>query len=1165
MSLTEEKRQFKIIGLLILLSASLFFPFIQNNLNVSYEENRDTDFVKTSATRFVTQQWINNPTFESPIEPTWYWENGTEGDNSDMDATTSPGEANYMVLGENGIFTFSGVPNNTWAAMPNLDWGVFPDNHGFDDNGCWVGYRWYEGDGDETGQTPSIQWKKQIDLPIDMADFRITSASIEVKFNATVTATDPGGIEVPGDSCDYLDIGDWARFYVLIEDLENEYQPFELARNRTRNLGSDGPPAITNITNTPLDSIDEELLIEYLELVLGINSTSFNITLGIDLYCEDNDSGLEDDIWDDLRFNSYNLTFTYEKKIDHSTSISWNQKGDKLDGGSVQIDDAKFFFKYKINNIWPSSAPLSEIRFFINNKTFGEGIIKLTSANTSFQEAKVGGFDVTSLITTDVNITVSIEVFLKDTFELAEVYNISIDDVYLNISYTETFPDYGTDLELFLDGDDKTLEPVIKIPFNHMLNITVTYKGNVSGNHISADSATLEGKISGDLTEDFALEHYYFIVNSTELGLGISVLTVTLQKINYETESVQIFVEVIERETQLMLYINDNLKYDSATIDSQYDEFLNVTIFYIDNLTLLHIDEASVDLLGFGSMDEGLNQYNFTLNTNNLSQGVNVVTIFAQKNNYQSQTIQFFINIQIRSTYVKFYVEEEEINEGDTVNSQFDLSLNVTVLYRDNNTDSHLTGANVDLLGLGSFDEIGSQFNFSIQTNNLTKGINILTIFCQIDGYQAKTIQFFINVDERATELILFINGLQKNQSDTIQFEANELINITIFFKDYLTGSHLSGANVELLGINSLEEIGSQFNITINSTDLAQGINILTIFAQLTNYQPKSIQFFIEVIERATQLQLFINGEDKTADPVFELPIGSMINITIKYYDNRTGFEIPNALIQLIGESLFESLTENLMLNQYTIILDSSTLLLGVKLFTIVAQLPTYQINTIDVRITVDRVSTLIDTISGLNTADIEPLDDFLIQIVLNNADFGGSIKNATVTYRWDNGQGILLDSDNDGIYEVILNNVPAGSYRIYINAYAGEKYDFIDDFEIILNVIAQPGPDITIIIISLAIGVGGLSLGIILYQKHFKYPPKVRKMRKLRKKIMRGKKLKPISLQTRDEIIKNNLLENKAQISEETTKNLNSVKKKNIKKIETEKSNFHEKFEGEV
>lgn len=1240
MSLTERKRQFKTIGFLILLSISLFFPYIQNIVDVSYVENRDTDFVKTSAQRSVTTQWIKNPTFESPIEPTWYWENGTEGDNSDMNATTSTGQANYEVLGETRTFTVvSGIINSSTSP----GWEYFnktgflpPDTAQIRSYGCYVSHFWNDG----PNQFPSAQWKTNVSVDIDMSDYVITSVSLEVIVNASVNAN----VDTPNDngSWENFAIGDSVTFYSQISDLEYNSPLYTVASNKTKYLGQQNAsvPTILTIPDSPLETVSQ------IDLITALNSafekdpshSNFTLTLGIDIYSEDNLGSADPDNFDDLIIKTCNLTFTVKKKIDQSTTRSWNQVGNTLDSANIQITDAKFFFKYKVNNTWPSSAPLSEIIFYINDKSFDEGIIKLTSATTSWKEAKVGGFDVTSLISTDVNITVAIEVFLKDTFELNQIYSISIDDVYLNISYIETFPDYGTDLELFLDGEDKTLNPVIQIPIKDILNITVNYKDNVSGNHISADSATLEGKVSGDLTEDFALEQYYFIVNSTDLGLGISVLTVTVQKINYETESIQIFVEVIERETklqlliddtprsnnetvdvkfneflnftvfyednlnnthidaasvellgfgsmnetsnqynftlntndlnqgvniitifaqknnyqsqtiqiyvnvveratQLMLYIDNDQKFDSDTIFSQYDEFLNITIFYIDDLTSLHIDGASVDLLGFGNMDEGLNQYNFTLNTNDLSQGVNVLTIFAQKNNYQSQTIQFFINIQIRTTYVKFYVEGEEINDGDAINSQFDVSLNVTVLYRDNNTDSHLTGADVDLLGLGIFDEIGTQFNFTILTNNLVKGINILTIFSQIDGYQAQTIQFFINVDERATALILFVNGIQKNQSDTINFEANELINITVFYNDYLTDAHLSGANIELLGVNNLDEIGLQFNITINSNDLEQGINILTVFAQLLNYQPKSIQFFIEVVERATQIQLFLNGIDQTADPVLELPIGTLINITLKYYDNRTGFEIPSAVLQLIGESLFVNLTENLILNQYSIIFNSSNLLLGVKLFTIVAQAPTYQINTVDIRITVNRVSTSIDTVSGLIHVDIDPSDDFLIQIVLNNTDFGGIIKNATVTYRWDNGQGILTDSNNDGIYEATLNNVPAGSYRIIIYAYAGENYDFRDDFEIVLNVVAPPALDITIILISLAAGVVGLSVGFVLYQTHFKYPPKVRKMRKIRKKIGKGKKLKPLTVKTRDNIITSVIESNKDMLSIEKEK----------------------------
>jgi len=310
--------------------------------------------------------------------------------------------------------------------------------------------------------------------------------------------------------------------------------------------------------------------------------------------------------------------------------------------------------------------------------------------------------------------------------------------------------------------------------------------------------------------------------------------------------------------------------------------------------------------------------------------------------------------------------------------------------------------------------------------------------------------------------LIILINSTLIQADETVNVEIGECLNITVFFRDN-NSIPLNGATINITGgaftyLLSEDILRNQYNFTLNTNDLEQGINILTIFAQLDGYQNQTIQFFIEVIEGATNIQLFLNGIDKTADSVLEIPIGALINITVKFYDNQTGLEIPNALVQLIGESLFENLTENLILKQYSIILNSINLFLGVKLFTIVAQAPTYQINTVDIRITVNRVSTSIDTVSGLIYIDINPGDDFLIQIVLNNTDFGGTIKNATVTYRWGYGQGILTDSNNDGIYEATLINVPAGSYRISINAYAGENYDFRDDFEIVLNAIAPPG-----------------------------------------------------------------------------------------------------------
>ena len=188
--------------------------------------------------------------------------------------------------------------------------------------------------------------------------------------------------------------------------------------------------------------IDEEDIIFFLDRVLGHDNRNFTFTLGIDIYCEDNYPDLEIDTWYSLRIKSCNFSFDYERIIDKFTSISWNQDCDKISDLSpytVLVDNAILNFNYKIDKDWPiNSSPNSELRMIVNNNRLPE-VIKLDSATTSYQPAKLGGFDVTNLITDDVN--VSFELYIADDFKWDDNITISIDDASLIISYTIIEPD----------------------------------------------------------------------------------------------------------------------------------------------------------------------------------------------------------------------------------------------------------------------------------------------------------------------------------------------------------------------------------------------------------------------------------------------------------------------------------------------------------------------------------------------------------------------------------------------------------------------------------------------------------------------------------------------------------------------------------------------------
>lgn len=444
----KKKRNFIVYIALLLFSVNLIL--LNPYLTFSTEENLELDIINISGEDFYPNvPWLNNSGFDLPVYP---WFSEIEGDISDVGATSIQGQADFEVYGDERTFSnVSGTPlSQDWLNVTNPSFPALPDFHEIDEYGCEISHSWI--DPTDAFQSLSVHWDRNITLPVDMSDYNITSVSLNTVVNASVTpfGTSPlyrGGIDVEGDtvdgaSPDFTREYDYARFYVLISDLEKD-DVFEISFNQTTNLGQDSGPTIANLTDFSLFTRPEESLISYLTTVLNNDPEhkSFTLSLGIRIFCTDNGQG-DNDTWNSLRINSCNFTFTYEKIIDQFTKASWEQEGKKISGSGIQITKANLNFKYKIDQTWPSLlSPNSELRVLINNKKHTE-TNKLSSATDTFQLAKAGGFDVKSLILTDINISVSIQIFLADRFDLDHNITISITDVYLNISYIETYSDY---------------------------------------------------------------------------------------------------------------------------------------------------------------------------------------------------------------------------------------------------------------------------------------------------------------------------------------------------------------------------------------------------------------------------------------------------------------------------------------------------------------------------------------------------------------------------------------------------------------------------------------------------------------------------------------------------------------------------------------------------
>ncbi|MBY8991395.1 MAG: hypothetical protein KGD58_11625 [Candidatus Lokiarchaeota archaeon] len=463
MSSKKKFRDILLVLTIFFISAPLFTGLMVDSTSnsktfeLSYLENLQPSEVIDHP----NNSWIDNPTFEGAGIP---WFSSTDGDDTDVNAAIYSNQANYDIIGDTKTFSeVSGIPQAADWSEFNHSIRPLPLTHEINQYGLNVSHVYDEDDtgdfpnsGDQTANLAGVMWKRNISLSEDMSDYQITSASI----SAIVNGSGDTDLETPNDHPPFADGGyaslfDFTRFYIQISDLNN-LEPYEIAYFKTVDLGEGYAGrrvysyATRNFLNdTNMIAADDDVLKFALSQVLRHDNHNFTITLGIDVDCEDNYPGYELDVWYSLLIKSCNLTFTYEKIVDQGTLVSWNQIGNSMNGTSVRVTEANLRFEYKIDQLWPTSlSPNSEIRILINNRQHAE-TIRLSSATTTFQDAKEDGFELSGITLPYENVTLSIQVYLADEFLLINNITVSITNVYLIISYTETFSEFITEPWIF--------------------------------------------------------------------------------------------------------------------------------------------------------------------------------------------------------------------------------------------------------------------------------------------------------------------------------------------------------------------------------------------------------------------------------------------------------------------------------------------------------------------------------------------------------------------------------------------------------------------------------------------------------------------------------------------------------------------------------------------
>ncbi len=672
-------------------------------------------------------------------------------------------------------------------------------------------------------------------------------------------------------------------------------------------------------------------------------------------------------------------------------------------------------------------------------------------------------------------------------------------------------------------------ESILSVQWNDNFTIQLNYTEEYGGTGI--DTTPINDWAGESHVTKISQGVYNLTCNTSQHQVNQEyLLKIDVDAYKYEPQSAFVKILITERKTNYLVFINQSDITVNQSYELQVNESMNLIVKYADEASGAHIENATVEITGAISDNlteyRAAQQYNINISASELTKGFNSLTILAQKKKYQSQPFGITILLIERRTDLELFINQSDITNNRTFVIQINETINIIVNYTDMDTGEFIDFATVEITGGGISDnltEYSDHYKITISAENLTKGINFLTIIAQKKNYQFQAIDFRIDIIERETYFNLFLN---QTPVTSYELKAGEYLNITLEYRDIETDEFLDLALVNIIGEGISKNLTKhpsleQYSIVLDTLELGIGIKSLTLSAQKAKYQITSEIITIIIISRPTNTIIILNQTDKTIDKSIELAIGSDLNITFRYLDNETENHIKSALVQLIGTNILRNFTENSLLNQYSLEINSRDLGIGVFFLTILAQKTNFQSTSDVLRIKVNQIKTNVTTESGDEIINIQVGESYYLNIVLYDLDFGGMIKNATVRYSWLYGQGYLTDEDNDGTYTGLLENIPEGTFTITITVSSSNPDYIFEQKTITLNSYATEAEPIFLWLLIFAIGsIIALGSYFIAYQRVLKYPKPVRKTRKF-KRTLKRKSAPSVEITSRDDAFK--------------------------------------------
>ncbi|MCD6483522.1 MAG: hypothetical protein J7L47_00260, partial [Candidatus Odinarchaeota archaeon] len=363
------------------------------------------------------------------------------------------------------------------------------------------------------------------------------------------------------------------------------------------------------------------------------------------------------------------------------------------------------------------------------------------------------------------------------------------------------------------------------IYYNEKSNITFYY--NDSGGQGISGAITSYTSIykNGSLVE---LGNGYYALQIAIKDVDTINFTITVEKMNYQSQTIVITVTVLSRPTEVELLYNEN--YNAGDV-------FNITIAYKDTLSSEYIPNATVTVLSNASNFQVFNLGNGTYkiqliyNTYIAFDESLFVNITSYGFSTNRSAILYHINLKSLTSPTYKYESLVPFAENETI----------LVHYGVNGTPIIELNVSLDYV-LISYNN--GSYSIILKTDKSYPGVYSVELKIQIINYESFVIQFSFEIKRipAHTEVV----------GDPENYWGGEII-LSIYFYDDYNGTYLDNWNLTISGLPSTVYstvwLGTHYNLTIYSNKLNATIYPITITASKLYYNQSYYEISINILK----------------------------------------------------------------------------------------------------------------------------------------------------------------------------------------------------------------------------------------------------------------------------------------------------------------------------